>query len=118
MRLSSVRNHWLTRLAQLSLLAGLLVAASCTEVSKSSDDDDGTSGTAGTGGTAGTAGAPSCTAPNQACNGSCVNTSVDPANCGSCGTACVVGEACQAGRCTRSCAAPMLDCSGICADPT
>ena len=49
--------------------------------------------------------------------GACANVDVDPANCGSCGVACVVGEICQAGRCTLSCVAPQIDCGGRCADP-
>ena len=33
------------------------------------------------------------------CSGICSNLAMDPANCGSCGTACAPGEACVAGTC-------------------
>jgi hypothetical protein len=33
------------------------------------------------------------------CDGSCVNTRTDKANCGMCGTMCATGETCTAGHC-------------------
>jgi Pel9A-like, right handed beta helix region len=45
------------------------------------------------------------------------NTQSDPANCGRCGQACVVGQACVSGVCTLNCVAPQVACGGICADP-
>lgn len=40
----------------------------------------------------------------------CVDTSRDAENCGTCGTTCGVGERCQSGRCT--CAPGLDDCDG------
>ena len=54
------------------------------------------------------------------CGSECANLQLDVANCGECGHACVVGEACSIGECTRSCPAPLQTCgagsSAICAD--
>jgi hypothetical protein len=40
-----------------------------------------------------------CPFGEQACNGTCRLTSLDPANCGACGNACAQGLVCQAGSC-------------------
>lgn len=40
-----------------------------------------------------------CPVPKTACGGVCVDTSSDPANCGSCGNACAPGQTCQQGGC-------------------
>jgi hypothetical protein len=43
-----------------------------------------------------------CTCPPAAplaCNGTCVNPTVDPANCGQCGHVCAPGHTCVAGSC-------------------
>jgi alpha-tubulin suppressor-like RCC1 family protein len=41
-----------------------------------------------------------CTPPQTLCNGTCVNTQTDPANCGACGNVCPGGNTCQSGMCT------------------
>ncbi|HLK35557.1 MAG TPA: hypothetical protein VKU41_02310, partial [Polyangiaceae bacterium] len=49
--------------------------------------------------------------------GTCVDTSTDPSNCGSCGVACPNGAKCSDGACTCPASAP-LACAGACIDPT
>lgn len=61
-------------------------------------------GGAGGGGAGGAAGAPSgcgttCTALQTCCASSCVDLSMDAANCGACGHACDAGRSCAAGKC-------------------
>lgn len=52
------------------------------------------------------------------CSGTCVDTRMDPLNCGACGTTCSVGETCSAGMCqTRlECMGNEEDCGGMCVD--
>lgn len=58
--------------------------------------------------------APSSTGGSGPC---LADTNNDPANCGSCGAACTVGQSCQGGACVVSCVAPQVECGGLCADP-
>ena len=44
------------------------------------------------------------------CGSECANLQLDVANCGVCGRACAIGEACMQGACTRSCAPPLKTC--------
>ncbi|HOU90258.1 MAG TPA: hypothetical protein PLU22_04390 [Polyangiaceae bacterium] len=48
------------------------------------------------------------------CGGEMVDTSIDPAHCGACGTVCGDGFVCTAGVC--ACPAGQTDCGGTCAD--
>jgi hypothetical protein len=63
----------------------------------------------------------SCSAPNLACAGACVDPQTSPTNCGMCGRACVnppnaVG-ACRAGACgIGACNAGFADCNGVLSD--
>jgi hypothetical protein len=40
-----------------------------------------------------------CTCDATMCGAECVNTNTDAMNCGMCGTACAMGEACRGGTC-------------------
>lgn len=86
----STESPSLRRLFGGFIVAGLTCFAAC-----SSEEGGGTSKDPG-----------SCTA----------DTSSDPANCGSCGVRCTVGQACVAGTCKASCVPPQTDCGGMCAD--
>jgi hypothetical protein len=50
------------------------------------------------------------------CSSRCVNLSTDTANCGSCGTQCTGGRACEGGSCV--CEEGTEVCSGLCVDIT
>ena len=58
-----------------------------------------------------------CTGGEALCTGDCTDKTIDPANCGSCGTACNTsgGETCISSSC--NCASG-TDCSGTCKDTT
>ncbi|MBI4704240.1 MAG: hypothetical protein HY744_24280 [Deltaproteobacteria bacterium] len=50
------------------------------------------------------------------CNGTCVATDLDPANCGKCGNACDKGEICSSGKCAFECGGGTTECGGACID--
>jgi hypothetical protein len=50
------------------------------------------------------------------CNGLCVESMTDPANCGGCGTACVGAQLCSAGTCSLTCSPGTTQCASSCAD--
>ncbi len=58
-----------------------------------------------------------CSGGESICGGACTNKTVDPSNCGSCGTTCNSsgGESCVSSAC--GCASG-TDCSGTCVDTT
>lgn len=70
----------------------------------------------GTDETSGETGAP-CEGDTVDCNGTCVDTTSDPAHCGGCGLACDDGQACSEGSCTV-CEVPTMPCEGACVDTT
>jgi hypothetical protein len=80
-------QRWLLR---GSILVGMSWFAACSSETPGDGGDGGDNGT--------------CTA----------DTSSDPQNCGSCGNACVVGQACVGGSCRVSCVTPEVECSGAC----
>lgn len=55
-----------------------------------------------------------CPPTQTECNGACVSTASDPANCGTCGRACGAGEVCAQGSCDTSCPAGLSECGGAC----
>lgn len=70
-----------------------------------------------------TSGACGCPPYETLCNGHCIVTNLDPANCGSCGHACAAGEACSAGVCSATCTTPtnggtiqIIKCGQLCVD--
>jgi expansin (peptidoglycan-binding protein) len=73
----------------------------------------GVGGSAGDAPLGGAAGSASCGAL-MPCNGQCVSTADDPANCGTCGNACGAEQTCVGGMCT--CAEPAIACGTACVD--
>src|SRR5207237_205941 len=55
-----------------------------------------------------------CSTPQVACAGRCVDVSSDAVSCGACGHACAVGMACVAGTCQLHCPAGQMACGGAC----
>jgi hypothetical protein len=50
------------------------------------------------------------------CANRCVVPSIDPDNCGSCGTTCTSNQVCSNGQCAGSCSQPLSPCSRACVD--
>jgi hypothetical protein len=74
----------------------------------------GAGGATAAGGSGGATGA--CGAGTMPCGGVCVDTDVDPSNCGACGVACKPGEACGAGACAIVCGGGTMQCGDACVD--
>ena len=55
-----------------------------------------------------------CASPQVLCGGACASLQDDPANCGSCGTACPRTQVCSAGACRVSCPAGQALCGDRC----
>jgi len=55
-----------------------------------------------------------CHGGDPMCDGNCVYYRGDPDNCGTCGNACAVSEACDRGECISECPGDKVICSGIC----
>ena len=58
----------------------------------------------------------SCAAYQSLCNGACIPTTMDPANCGDCGQTCAAGSVCSGGGCVGSCLPGLTACDGACFD--
>lgn len=52
------------------------------------------------------------------CGDACVDVTNDPANCGSCGMACVPGTTCSEGQCGGACPVGLVVCGADCVDLT
>jgi len=76
----------------------------------SSGDDGSAQEAAADATTDATSDATTCPTGQMACNGACTATSIDPANCGSCGNACAHGQVCSSGTCATSCGAGQNVC--------
>jgi len=57
-----------------------------------------------------------CSAPLAICAQACVDTRVDPLNCGGCNQPCTGGEACVAGLCRAVCTGGTRQCGPACVD--
>ena len=55
-----------------------------------------------------------CTGTSVTCNGSCVELTSDPKNCGSCGSQCPAGQSCAASAC--ACPGGQAACGALCSD--
>jgi len=58
-----------------------------------------------------------CAPGEMECGTLCSDLSTDPDNCGDCGVACAIGQACAAGMCVVDCPAGQIECGGGCVDP-
>lgn len=61
-------------------------------------------------------GADGCRDGESRCDGVCVATDSDPANCGSCGNMCAADLVCASGTCGSTCPADTTDCARSCVD--
>ncbi len=59
---------------------------------------------------------PTCVAPLEVCDETCVDTRVDPAYCGDCETSCGDGESCVDGGCEFICPPTQVLCGDSCVD--
>ena len=57
-----------------------------------------------------------CPSYQTLCNGQCIPTSMDPANCGACGTVCTGNLACSGGTCSPTCLPGLDKCGNVCVD--
>src|SRR5262249_40281173 len=90
---------------------GTLGAQACSNDSSvvSLDTDAGTDSSVGDT-------AVGCPTGTTMCGSSCVETKVDPSNCGACGTACTSDQVCSAGTCALTCAGGTTKCGSSCLD--
>jgi hypothetical protein len=102
--------------------------AACCSSSTAGNKDGGKGSTGATSGASGASGASGgsngggnsvCGLNAQLCNGVCVITLTDPANCGGCAIACGANQVCADGVCgaPSSCPDGTIDCSQTCVDP-
>jgi hypothetical protein len=93
------------RTSALLLVATLGCSGATVSIPDASVDDGGSGTDAFT-----------CSGGTLACGAKCVDPALDPANCGTCGKACGVGEVCSAGKCGIACQPGFSPCTGSGAD--
>ena len=91
----------------LTRAALLAMAASCSGSSESNEPGGGPSAQTDAG---------KCPEDQAQCGSGCVSLEKDPAYCGTCYSACDVGQVCSRGRCMVSCQPGLTNCSGACSD--
>src|SRR4051812_11479452 len=82
-------------MTRASVVVLLVMAAACGKQPTGGDGGGG----AGGGGSGGGGGMAPCTAPRIMCRGLCIDTSTDPADCGSCDHQCSANVSCVGGIC-------------------
>ncbi|APR79106.1 BNR repeat domain protein [Minicystis rosea] len=94
----------------------------CATLASEACGGTGSTTTAGTGGmetggsSSSSGGGSSCGTGTTDCDGACVDTSLDPKNCGACGKACAEGELCSVGTCGVVCLGGTTQCGDACKD--
>ena len=116
------RDSW-SRVAAAAMaaawVAGSLFAGGCGGSTASTSGTGGAATTStGTTGKGGGDAGPTCGTSSTLCDGSCVETQNDPANCGACGTVCPTGQVCSVGQCGVSCLGGSTLCTDKCVDTT
>ena len=101
------------RIARICVALLLLTVPGCAKTTPLGPGDAGPGG-------GGDGGGGTCGGGTVECDGVCVDTRFDPANCGTCGVACSTREICLRGICTDqgTCTGTLLECAGgECVDP-
>src|SRR5512133_556022 len=97
-------------LAATVAAGALAMAGGCSDTEVTTETTTTTDpGHGGSGGSA-----PACSTGLTDCNGTCVDTDWDPANCGSCGNACGDGEVCSLTQCGLTCLGGSTQCGELC----
>ena len=105
----SSRGAWIT----IAMVWAMLAWSACSdEIAPGGDSGVPDQAATADADTADTGGA--CGPGATLCSGKCTNTDNDNKNCGACGTACLSGEVCAAGKCALSCPTGFDNCSGSC----